>query len=82
VVVDPVGGIVVEGGGVDGGLVLVVGGGVDVGCPVVDGVAVVVPPVVVSSVVDGRVVVIPLQIKLFQYIFVPETFKYANMIEN
>lgn len=59
VVVDPVGGIVVEGGGVDGGLVLVVGGGVDVGCSVVDGVAVVVPPVVVSSVDDGRVVVTP-----------------------
>ena len=76
-----VGGIVVEGGGVDGGLVLVVGGGVDVGCPVVDGVAVVVSPVVVSLVVEGRVVVAPVEIKLFQNIFVPETFKYANMIE-
>ena len=59
-VVDPVDGIVVVGSGVDGG-------GVE-GCSVVDGV--VVSPLVVSLVVEGRGVVVPLQIKLFHYIFV------------
>ena len=43
------------------------GGGVE-GCSVVDGV--VVSPLVVSLVVEGRGVVVPLQIKLFHYIFV------------
>jgi hypothetical protein len=69
-VVDPVDEIVVVGGVVDVGLVIVVGGGVDVGCSVVDGVAIVVSPLVVSLVVEGRGVVVPLQIKLFHYIFV------------
>ena len=59
-VVDPVDGIVVVGSGVDGG-------GVE-GCSVVDGV--IVSPLVVSLVVEGRGVVVPLQIKLFHYIFV------------
>jgi hypothetical protein len=49
------------------GLVIVVGGGVDVGCFVVDGVAIVVSPLVVGLVVEGRGVVVPLQIKLFHY---------------
>jgi hypothetical protein len=69
--------VIVVGGGVDFGcsvvdvgLVIVVGGGVDVGCSVVDGVAIVVSPLVVSLVVEGRGVVVPLQIKLFHYIFV------------
>jgi hypothetical protein len=42
-------------------------GGVDVGCSVVDGVAIVVSPLVVGLVVEGRGVVVPLQIKLFHY---------------
>jgi hypothetical protein len=70
VVVDPVDEIVVVGGVVGVGLVIVVGGGVDVGCSVVDGVAIVVSPLVVSLVVEGRGVVVPLQMKLFHYIFV------------
>ena len=69
-VVDPVDEIVVVGGVVDVVLVIVVGGGVDVGCSVVGGVAIVVSPLVVGLVVEGRGVVVPLQIKLFHYIFV------------
>ena len=76
-VVDLVDEIVVVGGVVDVGcsvvdvgLVTVVGGGVGVGCSVVDGVAVVVSSLVVILVVEGRGVVVPLQIKLFHYIFV------------
>ena len=61
-VVDPVDGIVVVGSGVDGG-------GVE-DCSVVDGVAIVVSPLVVGLVVEGRGVVVPLQIQLFHYIFV------------
>ena len=60
----------VVGGVVDVVLVIVVGGGVDVGCSVVDGVAIVVSPHVINLVVEGRGVVVPLQIKLFHYIFV------------
>ena len=69
-VVDPVDEVVVVGGVVDVVLVIVVGGGVDVGCSVVYGVAIVVSPHVINLVVEGRGVVVPLQIKLFHYIFV------------
>lgn len=78
--VDPVDEIVVVGGVVVVELVDVVGAGVDVDCCVVDGVAVVVCLLVVSLVVEGRVVVVPLQIKLFHYIFVQYIFKIANVI--
>jgi hypothetical protein len=67
VVVDPVDEIVVVGCVVDVGLVIVVGGGVDVGCSVVDGVAIVVSPLVVSLVVEGRGVVVPLQCHCTEY---------------
>ena len=69
-VVDPVDEVVVVGGVVDVVLVIVVGGRVDVGCSVVDGVVIVVFPHVVSLVVEVRGIAVPLQIKLFHYIFV------------
>ena len=53
------------------GLLLWFGGGVDVGCSVVDGVAIVVSPLVVSLVVEGRGVVVPLQIQIISLHFCP-----------